>query len=464
MERNSVQDVLASKSIAVIGASRDPEKAGSRLLQVLRKVGYQGRIAGVNPQGGEVFGMPLYRTINDVPFDVDLAVLLIPPAVVPLALKDCVQKGVKGVVISSEGFAETGPQGAAYQAEVQSILKSSGMRGFGPNTLGLVNTETGLTSSYFTSVQMMRPGSIGFIAQSGIFVGALLRHLSSQEGLQISKGIGLGNKVDVDESDALAYLMEDEQTKIIGLYLEDVRDGRRFLQVAREAVARKPVMVMKGGRTQEGAKTTASHTASMAVADDIFDSAMRQAGVLRLFSVDELIRTLRGFLTMPLPKGPAMAFVTYSGAQAIMSIDAAMDEGLTVARLSDASRERIGRVIATASKLKNPIDIFPDMQVHGFEKTTVEILTALMDDDGVNGIVFVSGAGNGLDPYRPVVSALKGRCTKPVFFSLLGTKQDFQVIQAFLEENGFPCFELPEMAVRVFSRMWQYARHRNSGE
>ena len=464
MEQQSVRDILTSKSVAVIGASRDPEKAGSKLLQVLRTVGYQGHIAGVNPQGGEVFGMPLYRTVNDIPFPVDLAVLLIPPAAVPAALRDCVQKGVKGVVISSEGFAETGPKGAAYQAEVKDILKSSGMRGFGPNTLGIVNTETGLTSSYFTSTQMMRPGSIGFIAQSGIFVGALLRHLSSLAGLQISKGIGLGNKVDVDESDALAYLMEDEQTKIIALYLEDVRDGRRFLQVAREAVARKPVIVLKGGRTQEGAKTTASHTASLAVADDIFDSAMRQAGVLRMFSVDELIRTLRGFLSMPLPTGPSMAFVTYSGAQAIMSIDAAMDEGLTVARLGDGTRERIGRVIATASKLKNPIDIFPDMQIHGFEKTVLEILTALMDDDGVNGIIFVSGASHGIEPYRPVVAALKERCTKPVFFSLLGAKQDFQAIQAFLEENGFPCFEIPEMAVRVFSRMWQYARRKHDGE
>ena len=200
------------------------------------------------------------------------------------------------------------------------------------------------------------------------------------------------------------------------------------------------------------------------MADDIFDSAMRQAGVLRMFSVDELIRTLRGFLSMPLPTGPSMAFVTYSGAQAIMSIDAAMDEGLTVARLGDGTRERIGRVIATASKLKNPIDIFPDMQIHGFEKTVLEILTALMDDDGVNGIIFVSGASHGIEPYRPVVAALKERCTKPVFFSLLGAKQDFQAIQAFLEENGFPCFEIPEMAVRVFSRMWQYARRKHDGE
>jgi acyl-CoA synthetase (NDP forming) len=190
------------------------------LIQVLQNVGFKGRVAGVNPQGGEVFGCSLYRDINDIPYEVDLAVLHIPPAAVPQAVASCVRKGVKGVVISSEGFAETGPQGAAYQEEVKKILLDSGVRGFGPNTLGIVNTETGLTTSYFSSTRMMRPGSIGFIAQSGIFVGALLRHLSSLEGLQISKGLGLGNKVDVNESDALAYLASDEQTRIVGMYLK----------------------------------------------------------------------------------------------------------------------------------------------------------------------------------------------------------------------------------------------------
>jgi len=458
MEIHSVREVLESKSVAVIGASRDQAKSGSQLLQVLQNVGYQGQVAGVNPQGGEVFGVPLYRSIGDVPFEVDLAVLHIPPAAVPRALKECVQKGVKGVVISSEGFAETGAQGAQYQEEVRQILKSSGMRGFGPNTLGIVNTATGLTSSYFSSTKMMRPGSIGFVAQSGIFVGALLRYLSSIEGLQISKGLGLGNKVDVDESDALAYLMEDEQTKIIGMYLEDVRDGRRFLDVAREAVARKPVLIMKGGRTQEGARSSASHTASMAVADELFDSAMRQAGVLRMYSIDEFVRTLRGFLNMPLPTGPALAFVTYSGAQAIMSIDTAVEEGLEIARFNEGTREKIARVIATASKTKNPIDIFPDMLAHGFEKTSLDILNALMEDENVHGIVFISFANFGAEPYMPIVDAFKGKCAKPLFFSLLGSRKDLQLSQAFFDESGFPCYDFPEMAVRVFSRMWQYAR------
>jgi acyl-CoA synthetase (NDP forming) len=456
----SVREILESRSVAVIGASRDPLKPGAQLLNILKKVGFRGQVAGVNPQGGEVFGMPLHRSLEEVPFPVDLAVLHIPPAVVPAALKECARKGVKGVVISAEGFAETGALGARYQEEVRAILRSTGMRGFGPNTLGLVNTATGLTTSYFSSSRMLKPGAIGFVAQSGIFVGALLRYLSSFEGLQISKGIGLGNKVDVDECEALAYLMEDEQTRIIGMYLEDVRDGRRFLEVARKATAQKPVLLLKGGRTREGARATASHTASLALEDSVFEGAVRQAGVLRISAIDEFIRTLKGFLNMPLPRGGRIALVTYSGAQAIMSIDAAVEEGLQVARLAEATREKISRVIATSSKAQNPVDLFPDMMAQGFEKTAIEVLGALLEDEGVDGIILISFAILGAEPLRPIIDFLRGRCHKPVFFSLLGTQKDMEMSRVLLEENRFPCYEFPEMAVRVLARMRKYGRIR----
>jgi len=382
------------------------------------------------------------------------------PRGVPSTLRECVQRGIKGVVITSEGFAETGPEGARYQAEIREVLHASGVRGFGPNTLGIVNTETGLTTSYFANRWMMRPGPIGFVAQSGIFVGALLRHLSSHEGLQISKGLGLGNKVDVDEADALEYLGRDSQTRIIGLYLEDVRDGRRFIQVARETVSQKPVLLLKGGRTEAGARSTASHTASMAVADDVLNGALHQAGVIRVPSIDELLRTLRGFLTMPLPQGPNLALVTFSGAQAIMSIDRAVEEGLSLATLEESTRQRILGVISIPSKAKNPIDIYPDMAVHGVDRTMNTILSALMDDRNVHGIIAISFANEGAQVYHPVVEALKGKVTKPLFFSLLGSKDDFLASQSYLEENGLPCYDMPEMAVQVFARMWRYAQIR----
>ena len=457
---HSVREVLESRNVVVIGASRDLYKPGALILKVLQDVGFRGQVAGVNPQGGEVYGQTLYKSIEEVPFPVDLAVLLIPPKFVSNAVLACAKRGVKGVVISSEGFAEAGEQGRQYQEDLRAALESTGVRGFGPNTLGIVNTETGLTTSYFADDRMLAPGSIGFVAQSGIFVGALLRYLSSLDGLHISKGLGLGNKVDVDECDALAYLREDEQTRIVGMYLEDIRDGRRFLNEARETVKQKPVLLLKGGRTAEGARAIASHTASLAVDDAVLGGALRQAGVLRMGGIDELVATLKGFQWMPLPKGERIALITYSGAQAIMSIDAAMQQSLRIAQFAKETREKLSAVIATPSKAQNPIDIFPDMMVHGFEKISVQTVEALLEDDGVHAILFISFAVEGNDAYRAVVKLIQGRRTKPVFFSLLGRKGDVESCKELLEENRIPFYLFPDMGVRALAHMRRYARTR----
>jgi len=454
----SVREVMESKSIAVFGASQDPLKPGALLIEVLRQTGFIGRVAGINPRGGEFRGVTLYPSLDEVPFDVDLATMIIPPVAVPEALRDCARKGVKGVVISSEGFAESGEEGKAIQEEIRTILRSADIRGFGPNTLGLVNTETGLLTSYLANSSTMIPGSVGFAAQSGIFVGALLMYMSSFPVYRISKGLGLGNKVDVDESDALEYLAGDEQTRIIGLYLEDIHDGRRFLKEARRAVSKKPVIVLKGGRSEAGSAATASHTASLAVNNAILDGALHQAGVLRVRTIDELLATIMGFQWAPLPRGNRIALVTFSGAQAIMSVDQAADEGLILARFSSETLDSLSAVISTDSKRKNPIDTYPDMNVHGFEKTSTEVVRALLDDDGVDGIFFISFAAYGTSMMEPLVDLVRRRSDKPFFVSLLGGADDIALSRAYLMEREIPIFDYPETGVRVFSRMWEYAR------
>jgi len=454
----SVRDVMESKSLAIFGASQDPFKPGALLIDALRHTGFGGRVAGINPRGGEFRGVKLYPCLDEVPFDVDLATMIIPPGAVPGALRDCARKGVKGVVISSEGFAESGEDGKAIQDEIRIILRSSDIRGFGPNTLGLVNTETGLLTSSFANRNTMIPGSVGLAAQSGIFVGALLMYMSSFPVYRISKALGLGNKVDVDESDALEYLAGDKQTRIIGLYLEDIRDGRRFLEEARKAAREKPVILLKGGRSKEGSAATVSHTASLAVNDAILDGCLRQAGVLRVKRVDELMATIMGFQWAPLPRGNRIALVTFSGAQAIMSIDQAADEGLAIARFKPETLDRLSTVISTYPKRKNPVDTYPDMNRHGFEKTSTEIVRALLDDDGVDGIFFISFAAYGADMMEPVVDLVRERANKPFFVSLLGGADDIALSRAYLMEREIPIFDFPETGVRVFSRMWQYAR------
>jgi len=458
---------MESRNMAIIGVSRNPNKmGGNQLLKAMRDTGFQGNVAGINPGGGEIHGISLYRSLDEVPFDVDLSVMFIPPKAVPGVVADCARKGCKGVVITSEGFAESGAQGKQLQDEIRAILKSTGMRGFGPNTLGIFNTETGLSTSRGANARILRPGSIGFVTQSGIFVGALLRYLGSIEGFKFSKGIGLGNKVDVDEIDALTYLMEDEQTKVVGMYLEDIKDGRRFLEVARKAVTRKPVLLLKGGRTSQGAQACATHTASLAVDDAVLEGALRQAGVLRIHAVDEILRTIMGFQFMPLPKGKCMALATFSGAQAIMSVDTAAEQGLRVAGLTKETREKISQIIPSVPKTRNPVDLFPDIAVHGFEKTTSHILQTLLDDDGVHGIIFILQCPEKAEPFIPLVEIIEKQRTKPVFVSLLGTEDHIEACKDLLIDNRIPVYPFPEMGVRVFAHMHRYAKmiHRRDAE
>lgn len=455
----SVKEVLESENIAIFGASRDSLKPGALLIATLQENHFKGRIAGINPRGGEFRGVPFYRTIEDVPFDVDLVSMIIPPAAVPEALRACARKGVKGVVISSEGFSESGDAGRAIQEEIRTILRDADIRGFGPNTLGLVNTETGLTTSYFANRNMVTPGSVGFAAQSGIFVGALLMHMGAYPVYRISKGLGLGNKVDVDESDALEYFAGDEQTRIIGMYLEDIRDGRRFFEAARKAVQQKPVILLKGGRSEAGGQATISHTASMALNDAVLDGVLRQAGVLRAKKIDEMLFMIMGFQWAPLPRGNRIAIVSFSGAQGILSIDRASEVGLELACFTPDTMDRLGTVISTVSKRKNPVDTYPDMNVHGFEKTSLSILEALFDDEGVDGIFFISFAAYDTDLLRPVAKMIRKRKNKPVFVSLLGDPGQESLHRALLMEQEIPVFDYPETAIEVFARMWHYAKH-----
>ncbi len=457
---SSITEVMNSRNLAIIGASRNPIKPGALLIKVLQDTGFKGKVAGVNPGGGEVYGTTLYPDLETIPFAVDLAVFYIPPVRVPDMLEKCALKGVKGVVISAEGFAESGEDGRQVQEKVQEILKRTGIRAFGPNTLGLVNTETGLTTSYFSNQEMLQPGSIGFAAQSGVFVGALLRYFTSLGKLGISKGMGLGNKVDVDECDALNYFHTDRQTRFIGLYLEDVRNGRRFLETVRAVTRDKPVVVLKGGRTARGAQATVSHTASLAVDDAVFEGVLRQAGVLRAESIEEMMHLMMGLAWMPLPKGNKIALVTYSGAQAIMGIDAAMMSGLELAIFAPETREKISEVIATDAKSKNPVDIFPDMMTHGFEKTITRLLSALLEDDGVHGIMLINFAQEGAEMHQPVIDVWRQYRSKPLFVSLMGVQKDSREGGDFLLENEIPFFPYPEDAVRVFSKMWQVAKQK----
>jgi acyl-CoA synthetase (NDP forming) len=452
--------LVDSNSIVVVGASPNPSKTGSALIKILMEMGFRGRVAGVNPKGGEIHGCPLYKNITEVPFDIDLAVLLISPQAIPQVVEDCGQKGVKGIVINAEGFAETGQEGAALQDRIEELIGNFGIRALGPNTTGIINTTTKLTTSYFVNENMLKQGEIGSIAQSGIFAGALLKYLGSFASLGISKSIGLGNKIDVDEIEALEYLANDPQTSIIQMYLEGIKDGRRFLEIAGKVSPQKPIVLLKGGRTKEGALAATTHTASLAGNHEILTGALRQAGVILAEDLNELIGIVKALYFMPLPRGNRMAIITYSGAQAIMTIDACSANGLARASFTAETQRRLSQVIKTSSKAVNPIDLYPAMIDQGYEKMALAILDALFEAHEVDGIIFINSESFSPEESKGVITKIKEGRTKPVYATFMGDRKSIESSRMTYDDHYIPSFAFPEEAVRTMAKLWKYTQFR----
>ncbi|MCZ2845384.1 MAG: CoA-binding protein, partial [Candidatus Bathyarchaeota archaeon] len=290
------------KSVAIVGASTTPGKLGYVVVENLFNIGYKGKIYPVNPKGGELLGLKIFENVKKIPEVVDVANILIPATAVPDVVKDLAEMGVKNVVISSGGFTEVDEEGAKMQNEIVKTAKEAGMRIIGPNTTGVISAPANFSTT-FTSVDELRVGGASYVSQTGNFGSVTLTWIMTREHFGISRVIGLGNKCDIDDADALEFLGEDPKTKVIGMYIEGLKDGRRFIETGKKAVKRKPVLVLKSGRTKAGAKAAASHTASLAADDAIVDSALRQSGVIRVDNYGDLVNYAKAFIFQPPPKG-----------------------------------------------------------------------------------------------------------------------------------------------------------------
>jgi acyl-CoA synthetase (NDP forming) len=311
----------------------------------------------VNPRKKEIEGLPVYPTVKDVPVDVDLAIVIVPAPAVPGVLGNCVEKRVKVVNVQSAGFAETDADGAKAQEEMGRVAKESGIRIMGPNCVGVVNVP-GRFSTCGVDLDAIRPGGISVVAQSGVFGNILMDWAPSQD-LALCKLATIGNRADVDESDMIEYLGEDPATRVIVMYLEGVKDGRRFIEVARKASLEKPVLVYKSGETEAGKKATMSHTGSLAGAEAIFDGACRQTGIIRGRDLVELFDMARAFEACPLPKGRRALVVTGSGSQGAMAADRLVQCGMELPDMTAESVAEIRKNAPDWMNVANPLDIGP---------------------------------------------------------------------------------------------------------
>ncbi len=439
--------VLEPDSIAVIGASSNREKWGCRILGNIISGGYAGSVYPVNPNEDAVLGERCYPSVLDLPNRVDLGIIAVPAGSVPAVLEECGRKGVRGVVIVSAGFGEVG--NSELENNVRDIARDYEMRMIGPNTFGFINTHLHLNASIIP--QMPDIGGISFVTQSGTFGLALVDWAASQQmGLHLV--VGVGNKVDVDDSDILEYMSADRHTKTIMMYIEGLERGRRFIDVASNIG--KPIIALKTGRSAAGSKAALSHTGSLAGTDRIYDGAFKQAGVIRAWTIEELFDSALALSISP-PADDGIGIISNGGGASILAADLCEDLGLHLPDLSGSTVRMLKGVLPAIATPANPLDTAGDGSYEMFKDVT----DIMLSDPSINALLVIYVHAEMVDPCLPaeaVINASEG-CDKPVITSWIGGKGIGMAVK-LLEENRIPNYLLPERAVVALSNLVRYKR------
>lgn len=465
--------IFKPKSIAVIGASDTEGKWGFRMVERPLKTGYRGVIYPVNPTKEEILGLRSYRSVLDIPGHVDLAVVTVPAASTPQVMRECTDKGVKGVILISAGFAEVGSEGKALEDEVVRIARGGGIRVVGPNVMGIWSAAGQLN---LCLRQLPKPGSVAFVSQSGTF-GGYLSEIANAKGYGLSKFISIGNQADLTASEYLAYLAEDEETKAIVFYMEGFKDGRGFFQLAKEVIRKKPIVIHKGGSTHAGARATLSHTASLAGSKAVFEGMCRQAGLIRAEEALHSFEMAEALVGQPLPQGRRIAIMG-SGGQGVVTADACASLGLEVPELDKKTMTDLEGILpAHAPPARNPVDFAAGYRTALEEMSVTEKLLSLDYIDGVITNVPVNPTFWGIKPAStgttdPQTDAVKATTKAARLFASLPTKYSKPVVcvrfrradgdrvVTILREAGIPVYDTPEQCARAMYALVQYAEAR----
>lgn len=463
MSLKSLDAFFSPKSVAVIGASLN-RLFGSAIPKTLIELGYRDRLYLVNPHQKEIEGMPVYPRVTDVPYDIDLAIIIVPRANVPGAVRDCLAKGIQSVIIESAGFSEIGDEGTELEEEIKKITKNTGMRILGPNCIGTVNTH-GRFASTELAFEELREGNIGVIAQSGVF-GNVLTDWAPTQNLTFSKLVTIGNRIDVDETDLIYYFAEDEKTDVIVLYLEGVKDGHRFFKAASEVSPIKPILVYKSAKTDEGKKAALVHTGSLSGEDILYEGLFRQAGVIRAYSFQELFDLARVFAAEPLMTGPNVGIVTCSGSLGVMAADDCASLGLKFPDLRPEAVAELAEQAPPWMKIGNPLDVGPS----GLFSNAIN---AVLKDDRINGVIafpVVPGTAvktlehEGINLQLLFGDAVDYRILsqhKPLVMFTFGA--DFWMDEVRkLFRGAFTIVNSPEIASRALWALYSYYQYRQS--
>ena len=438
------------KSVAAIGASATPGKPGNVLLKNIRDNGFEMPVYPVNPRGGIIEGYKVFTSIEQLPAGIDQAVVTLPAAQTPSVVRALAAKGVEAIVLAASGFAEVDEMGKDLQAELARVIAETGVRVFGPNTTGHVSTPANYTSSFFPLGQVPR-GSVSYITQTGNFCGISLRHIMSAENFGICRSVGLGNKIDVDESDLLEYLGNDDETHAVLMYLESIKRPKEFVRIARQVTRHKPVILLKGGSSDAGAKAAMAHTASLAADDRVLDGALNQAGVTRIYKYSQLFHVAKAVDSMPPPMGNRVSFLSPSGAFTVCMTDLCRSVGLEVPQIRETTRKRLQEISPPFIRMRNPVDIFGSVNLHSYEFAYRTAMEAVLEDPNIDAVVAIMlfTDETGAPPLDFVVDLAGQFPEKPIYITFMGQHEHNVAAKSFLETRGVPAFMLVEEPFEV---------------
>lgn len=451
-------------SVAVVGASRNPISINYRLVDNLVKLGFKGKIFPVNPSADEVVGLKAYARLKDIEEEVDLVVSAVPARMTMGIMEECVDKKVKGVVVVSGGFSDAGELGSKEQAEMARLLKGNGIRAVGPNALSPINSANNLLIS-FLPTQKIIAGGVSLVFQSG-FYDPRLNWIFCDFHLGVNKLLDLGNKMDINEVDALEYLAADDSTKAIAIHIETVKgDGKRFVQILKDTSRIKPVVVLKSGRTAAGAKAAASHTGSVARESDIvFDALLKQCGAIRAYTVEEFFDFAKAVGFLAPPKGNRIVIASLSGGEGVIAIDASQQHGFSMAKPGSNTYAKAKAIFPPWEVPLNPFDLGVCSQFHGWDGVYPTFFESMIADVDVDCIVVgLPPFGFMLKPEEACKPFLLGKgAGTPVAVWMPAPHQSLDAFIEALESNGVPVYPSAERTIKALSVVYRYHNWRRT--
>ena len=457
----SLQTFFHPRSVAVVGASRDPKSIGHRLLEALRTNQFQGNIYPVNPHASEIAGIPVYLSVQAIPESVDLAVIAVPRQYVSSVIDECADRGVRAVVTITAGFAEVGAEGAELQKQLVEKIRQYGMRMIGPNCFGLLNTDPKVQLNATFTMMFPPRGRAAMSSQSGA-IGIATLSGARRFHVGISSFVSVGNKADVSTNDLLQYWEEDHSTNVILLYAESFGNPRKFARIARRVSRRKPIIAVKAGRSQSGRRAASSHTAALAASDVAVDALFHQAGVIRAESLDELLNLAAGLSNQPLPPGRRIGIVTNAGGPAILCTDACEAGALVVPELSNRTKATLASSLPSVASLNNPVDLIASATSDQYAKT-IETLLSADEIDALIILYIALTVRDTADIARGILTGIEngrkaGAKTKPVF---IGWMAEGDMDRTFsVQTETIPTYPLPETPALVLSKAMSYGEWR----